>query len=364
MVVTIDELMDPKPFVNRERILQHIEPLDIFRFYIKEDFIVGKAMSSPFRDDTVPSFAIFENKKVVITDYQRFLYKDFVLGGGNCFTFVKMLFGYVSWFDAYSRIAVDFQIDDKYTVRKGMERLRNYEQIKDYTPDKRKSLDIKVKIRDIENRDMMFWKEFGITSLTLKAYDVYPISHIFITPQGGREVVISADSYAYAFRETKDGKDTFKIYQPFSRYKWMSSHNDSVWQGWKQLPDKHDYLIITKSLKDVMAIGCSGLDMPSVSLQAESVKPKDHIVKELKDRFDTIYLLYDNDFDKKENWGQKFANNLCLQHGFINLCLPQKEDCKDFSDLVQKKGMDKATKIVQELIRVATLTKSFNDIPY
>ena len=107
-----------------------------------------------------------------------------------------------------------------------------------------------------------------------------------------------------------------------------------MWQGWKQLPEKGDELIITKSLKDVMSID-SILGIPAVSLQSEGTKPKPHIIQELKNRFKTIYLLYDNDFDKEKNWGQIFAKELYKEFDMINLMIPSEFESKDFSDLVK-----------------------------
>jgi len=48
----------------------------------------------------------------------------------------------------------------------------------------------------------------------------------------------------------------------------------------------------------------------STGLQNEGVKPKESIVKELKNRFENIYLLYDNDFDSETNWGRQFGEKI------------------------------------------------------
>ena len=356
--------MDPKPLISRENILKHVDALDIFRIYLKKDFVVGSAFSSPFRQDRIPSFAIFQNKLVPITSYKHYLYKDFVLGGGDCFIFVKMLFGYSSWFETYSRIAVDFQLDDRYTVKKGMSRLRNSDEIKNFTPKIKSKIKLEVKSREKHEKDVKFWMQFGITPSILEQYRVIPIDYIFITPEGRDRMILKADEYAYAFIEHKDNEITYKIYQPYSKYKWMSSHNDSVWQGWRMLPKEDRNLIITKSLKDVMSIMATELEIPAVSLQAESVKPKDSVIEELKSRFDKIYVLYDNDFDKKENWGQKFANDICHKYGFKNLCLPEKEGAKDISDLIKTKGMNHAKQVLSDLLYRDIIKEQYKDIPF
>lgn len=209
------------------------------------------------------------------------------------------------------------------------------------------SADLGKKARDWNLHDIKYWSQFGIDIETLEKYNVAPISYLFI---GGRP--IHADKYAYCFTEYKDGRETYKIYQPFSeKYKWINNHNDSVWQGWSMLPKEGDQLIITKSLKDVMSI-TNVLGIPAISLQAESIKPKNHIIHELEDRFKTIYLLYDNDFDKEINWGQNFAEELCKNYKFINLMIPSSFESKDFSDLVKNYGAKNAKEIWEEKIEI------------
>jgi hypothetical protein len=185
------------------------------------------------------------------------------------------------------------------------------------------------KSRQWRQHDINFWKQFGITLDILKKYNVEPISHIFIN-----DLIITADKHAYCFIEYKDGQETYKIYQPYNKdYKWLNNHNSSVWQGWEQLPQSGEQLIITKSLKDVMSLN-SVFGVPSVSLQAEGLRPKKHVMRELHLRFKEIYILYDNDFDKKQNWGQNFAKELAEEFNLINLCIPSVFKSKDFSDLV------------------------------
>ncbi|MGK2861905.1 MAG: hypothetical protein ACSLE0_08225, partial [Chitinophagaceae bacterium] len=171
-------------------------------------------------------------------------------------------------------------------------------------------------------------------------YNVTPIEYYFING-----AIIKTDKYAYAFIEYKDGQETYKIYQPFNKdFKWINNHNDSIWQGWNQLPPKGEILIITKSLKDVMSI-TDVLGIPSVSLQSESVHPKRIVMKELHFRFEDIYLLYDNDFDKEQNWGQLFAKSVASEFNLYNIAIQDSRKCKDFSDLVKEYGAVESKKI-------------------
>lgn len=92
------------------------------------------------------------------------------------------------------------------------------------------------------------------------------------------------------------------------------------------------------------------LKIPTVSLQSESIKPKPKIVEELKNRFEYIYLLYDNDYDKEINWGRKFGQNLSDEYDFFQIEIPDNFKSKDFSDLVLNHGRDKAKEILITLL--------------
>mgnify|MGYP000203404327 CR=1 FL=1 len=332
-------------YVTKEKLLQEISDVDIYTFYTKTPVDLSGPIISPLLEDKKPSFGYFVNNKGEVC------FNDFRLGGGDCIKFVQLKFG-LSFFDAMSKIAIDFNIDNKFIVRQ-----INNKTIGDISLinniDRSNllktagSLTIGKKSIDFTLKDYVYWYNFGITKTTLLKYNVEKVSYIFIngTP-------ILADNYAYCFSEHKDYITSYKIYQPFNeKYKWLNNHNGSVWQGWSQLPEKGDLLIITKSLKDVMAIN-DVLGIPAVSLQAEGVKPKPHIIKELKSRFKEILIFYDNDYDKDINWGRKFASELAMEFGFHQVEIPDRYLCKDFSDLVKKIGVKEAKRIWYNFINL------------
>jgi hypothetical protein len=80
------------------------------------------------------------------------------------------------------------------------------------------------------------------------------------------------------------------------------------------------------------------LKLPTVALQSESVLPKKNVIEELHRRFEDIYILYDNDFDKEKNWGEIYSKKLAQEFNFYHIQIQTKRDCKDFSDLVKKYG--------------------------
>lgn len=342
-----------RPLITRDDILEHTTQEAIFDRYLDYPgaLPIGKTINSPFRKDNIPSFGMFYNSS------RQLIYNDFALGGGDCFQFVKYLHGLRNNYEVYSRIAIDFMLDAYFTVK---EEMLDHEIVrKPYEPyyqsvEKAKGyINLEIKQREWMRHDKKFWLKYGINRAILEKYGVVPISHIFYKSEQ-KEKIIKADKHAYAFPENKDDKLTFKIYQPFSKYKWMNNHNYSVWQGWSQLPEKGNHLIITKSLKDIMSI-VNVAGVPATALQNEGVVPKESVFTELTKRFNYVFLLYDNDFDKKTNYGQIAANKFSETHNVANIIIPTGYKSKDFSDLVEKVGAKKARNILHDLLIKAKL---------
>lgn len=317
-----------KTLVTKALLLNYIQDIDVYRFYTTQEVELKKPIISPLRPkEDNASFGYFEG------EYGEICFKDFVLGSGDFVKFVQLKFG-LNFFEALSKIVIDFNLHHYFYYKEVKKSNITYDSSKfnDKSDILEKASNYRLgkTKRDWQAYDLAFWQQFGISLNILKKYRVQPISFIYINGNP-----IAADKYAYCFIEQKDGKETYKIYQPFNKnYKWLNNHNASVWQGWEQLPALGGELIITKSLKDVMSIK-SLLNISSVSLQAEGTNPKPHIIEELKERFKTIYVLYDNDYDKEQNWGQLFGNEIADKYNLINLCIPKEFKSKDFSDLVK-----------------------------
>lgn len=316
-----------KKMVDKQSLLKCINDLDIYNMYMDETVTLKGNIKSPLRnDDNNPSFGFF------IGENAEIYFKDFKLGSGDCIKFVQMKFG-LNYFEAMSKIVIDAELEDEFIIKNTFKTnvntfpstINREDLISEINSTK-----IGKKSRKWQLHDLSYWNQYGIDHKTLLKYNVEPISHIFVNGK-----IITADKYAYCFTEFKDGIETYKIYQPYNTsFKWLSSHNDSVWQGWEQLPETGETLIITKSLKDVMAISTI-CNLPSISLQAEGLLPKPHIIDQLQKRFENIFILYDNDYDKETNWGKEFSKRISDNFGLIKIEIDEELKSKDFSDLIK-----------------------------
>ena len=332
-----------KKFVTKEALLEELTDIEIYQMYLPEQFVFNKTILSPLRDEEKASFGFFigENGEVC--------FKDFLLGAGDCIKFVQLKFG-LDFFEAMSKIVLDANLDGMFIIKNTFKTNINASKLgesREKMISNINSFKLGKKAREFNLYDFSFWSLFGITHKTLVKYRVQPVSHLFY----GDKIVV-ADKLAYAFEERKDNNITYKIYQPHSEnYKWINNHNESVWQGWEQLPEKGEILIITKSLKDVMSIN-DVCGLPSVSLQAEGVIPKQQVIDELKSRFESIFLLYDNDYDKEVNWGHEFGKKISLKYDINQIEINKAYKSKDFSDLVAKVGKKRAKELLIELIEI------------
>jgi 5S rRNA maturation endonuclease (ribonuclease M5) len=314
--------------ITKETILEYITQERIYSFYIGLEIESGARLNSPLRDDTVPSFGIFYHKppKSDVLMFYDFATKE----SGDCITLVSLLFG-ITYHEALLKVAYDFNLTNVNIPANRKPLLALPKIVKSNV------VEIGIKKRVWQVRDKEFWSAFGIKRKTLERFNVYPISYVFFNDN---PVYIKELGYAYV--EYKDEKISYKIYQPYSKqYKWINNANYSVHQGYTQLPENGDLLIITKSLKDVMSI-YDTTGIPSVGLQSESVMMKDSVMVEYKERFKKVICLFDND-----TAGKKLATQFSEEFDVPHFFMPEMENVTDYSDLVKEVGIKKAVDILK-----------------
>ena len=292
---------------------------------------VPEVINSPLRQDNNPSLGLFINNRT-----NSLWFKDFGSGEkGSLYDLLAKMWN-VSKDKVYDRILKDMPAPAP--IRK--------HGVKVYRKSAGK---VEVRVREWRDYDIAYWDSYGISLPWLKFGEIYPISHIILT-KNGHSYPIPAEKYAYVYVERKDGIVSFKIYQPYSKeYKWMSKHDSSVWDLWTKIPEKGDKLIITSSRKDALAIW-SNTGIPALSLQGEGYIPKEHVVQQLKDRYNKVYVLYDNDFQSEENHGRMYGKMIAERFNVTQIEIPEKWKSKDPSDVVKNHGREVLRQIIYELV--------------
>lgn len=332
--------------LNAKNILSLISQEEIYRYYLPKEFKFNVPFSSPLRVDKVPSFVIGGSNK-------NYRYKDFATGDtGNCFNFVMNLYN-INFNNALIQIVSDFNIRSYFYIPTN-NIILNTKKAEYKNPGRSLHIGetiLKIKKREFNQDDYNYWNSYGISPIYLKLGKIVAISHYFLNG-----IMFIAEKYSYAYIEQKDNKTTYKIYQPFSKYKkWVSGNSYDIWELWHLLPKEHDILIITSSRKDALAL-VENLKVPAISLQAESVMPKEVVIKELLRRFKRVLLLYDNDYTKTTNQGQKMAEKIIKKYPELkNIIIPEEYESKDSSDLFYKMGRIKGKEILNKIINNANI---------
>jgi hypothetical protein len=283
-------------------------------------------IKAPYRDEKTPSVSMYSPDGVSI------FWRDF---GTNEHGHIVDLV-WKMWPHCLDRIDVIKQLNSRLTFDVGdITIMPKIEKL----PKHNSQSKIDVGLRTWEKHDLKYWGSYGIDKDWLEFGQIYPIDYVFIT-KNEKTSFFPTEKYAYVYVEYKDNERSYKIYQPFSeKMKWLSQHKQDVWDLWNQLPEKMEKLIITKSRKDALSLWAN-TGIPCTSLQGEGFVPKPHVVQQLKDKADKVYLLYDNDFDKKINVGREFGQKLAKQFDLIQIEVPDKYQSKDASDLFKNHGYE------------------------
>lgn len=314
--------------VTFEKIANILNEVDIYSYYAGKKIELNKPIKSPLRKDDNPSFSIFKGRN------GRIMYKDFGTdSSGDVIKFVQEVHNL-----RYNE-ALDMVWKDLVANGTGRKPKPKYETVAN--PPK-KDMDITRKY--FTKTDDEYWGQYGISRELLGDYHVYPISSFWVNGNKSPFTYTSHDPmYAYKVF-TK-----FKIYRPLTTNKankWRTNCTSYDVQGFQQLPESGNLLIITKSLKDVMVLKLFGYT--AIATQGETANLPRAIFEHLKLRFDKIVFFYDND-----NAGLEGAKKQCEKFKTKNVYIPLNYyvmySVKDISDFRKEMGIDKTKEILKEL---------------
>ena len=314
-------------YLHKDSILCKISEYDIFRYYCHNFKNYGDKFCSELREDRSPTCSIVPWKGKVI-------YKDFGSGDSHdCFSYIQAKYG-LTFSEAMRVIDTDFGLG----LQSGTV-IKSQIAITYGTQDviERRPTKIEKKARQWNVEDKNFWSQFHIPKHLLTKFGVQPIDYFWIN-----EARYRCHSLSYVYNI--NGR--YKIYRPFeTEGKWYSNTSKDDIQGWRQLKDNGDIVILASSLKDVMCLNVLGYE--AIALQSEMQMPSTELIKQLSERFTVVAVLYDNDFEKDANPGQTMANKICAEFNLINIILPAHYKSKDISDLMRDHGVEVAEKIVK-----------------
>ena len=336
----LENVEEYKPSLTKKDILDVTSEEEIFRHYLGFDFKLGKMYHSPFRKDKNPSFNIY------YTPNGEMRFKDFNSYQGSCFDLVMLITG--STFNtALNVINSDMNLGlnsttniviDLFNVSKKIE----YKCFKNEVTKEKKDTLIQFKPQHFTEDDLKYWAQFNIDINILKQYNIFSGKYVFVNKKLIFRYSKNNPIYCYKLENNK-----VKVYRPRAQknnYKWLSNATNNELQGFSQLTQETEMLVITKSMKDVMCLRSFNID--SIAPQAETNYIDYKILQLLDQQYEKIVILYDND-----DAGIKGAEELekMLPHAKI-VYIPKQTNCKDISEYVSMYGSENGKKLLIKLI--------------
>lgn len=316
-----------------ESVLSKISDYDIFRMYMpNKGWELNRVTYSPFRKENHPSFVIGNRK-----GYISFIdFADTNLRG-DCFTFVKLLYGLSTINDVLKLIDKDFGLgiaDGKHTddYKKIVSEYKQPESIK------RISL-IQAITRKFTNTELEYWNSYHQSLDDLRANNVYAIKKVYLNKQ-----LISNVEKEMTFGYLYDGH--WKIYRPYAdkKSKWVPNNVPiTAMDGLEDV--KHCRIaFINKSKKDWLIM--KKVIPSSCAVQNEGIAcfSKEN-VDYLKENSDIQILSFDSDVAGVQN-----SQQITKLFDFEYANVPRKylkEGIKDWADLARVYGL----KVIEDYLK-------------
>lgn len=320
--------------LNVETILSKISEYDIFRLYMPNKlWRLNEVTYSPFRREHNPSFLI-GNK------YGHMTFVDFADTGkrGNCFDFVKYLFGIDTFNEVLLKIDRDFGLGISSRDNIG-EYKRIQAEYKQPTDVIKRYCFIQVETRKFIKEELAYWNQYHQDVVDLKRNNIYSVKTLYLNR---RKFVLNDTELRFGYLYGEH----WKIYRPFAnrKNKWMPNNVPITEMDGKENIKNCEVAFINKSKKDYMVM--SKVFPCSCAVQNEGIgcfSPEN--VEWLKTNSKKQILSFDSDVTGVAN-SQQITK--LFDFGYCNV--PRKyltEGIKDWADLGKTYGL----KVIEDYLK-------------
>jgi len=323
--------------ILKQDILSVTTEKQIMEHYWGEHLTDNKAMyKNPMRQDgNGTCFFKWYGQKYIFVDRARGIDANF-----DCFKYVMWIHD-CNFYEAMIRINNDMVLN---AVSKVLKPQRDVSVKKKY---KKPSVNFKIKLRNWNQDDIDYWKQYHITienvSKVARPVNSYMSNAGSVSFKLKYRYKSTDPCYMYSFNKS----NKVKLYQPYSDYnKWKSNTCINNIFGYKQLPHFGDDLYIVSGGKDMLCMWEMGYN--AVAPQSESIRIPSHIMKDLKSRFRNIYYLYDND-----PTGIEMSTKFAEEDQINNIILPTENIWiyKDVAEFCQGMGLINTKTIIENVRR-------------
>ena len=285
--------------LNKDIILSRTNNgFEVFHHYVNTKWRLGKNFLNPLYADHKASCNIYFDRKCRTYKLKDFGNDDF---SGDCFFFV----GKLKNLDCQN--SRDF-VEILHTINRDLNLGLDENEVSFVTPtpsnkkavpkqeqnfEQRKNKPFNVIQQSFSSKELFFWKQYRITTDTLKLYKVISLKGFQSENNDGKPFSFKSSEQEPIFGYC--GKHYVKIYRPFSeiRFLYGGDFGENYCFGLEQLPIKGDTLFITGGEKDVLSLAAHRFH--AISFNSETSMIPDNIIRKLTHRFKHIVLLYDVD---------------------------------------------------------------------
>ena len=325
------EFISLRPKITKDFILSKVNQESIIQYYTGVDVNSKKLFLSPLRTDNHITCSIYKSKSGILYIHD-FATNEHI----DCWNLVMRLYN-CNYYEALKIIAQDFNLISSDIIKTQVPKI--VESLKET-----KSAKIQVQIKDFTNKELEWWESFGISKKTLKKYHVFSLQHVFLNGELKFTSSEQCPIYGYYFGKDKNHEEKWKIYFPTrTEFRFLNNTSKKLLQGYKQLPKEGDLLVISKSMKDIMAM--YEFNISAIAPNSETLFINDKQLEEFKQRFKHILVLYDNDRPGLRNMAQ-----IRRQHPELNFFFIPRSLSKDFTDTLKMVGMDKMRELVNQFM--------------
>lgn len=317
--------------VTKDLILSRISEETLMEHYTGVPCKKGLFVSK-LRPDKRATVAYYRNNKT-----GRLIYKDFGTDFSADFIGVVMFKYNCTFGKALQIIANDFGIikNPKLNVNPPMIKYSNseFKETSDAV--------VQVEIKDFNDYELNWWGKYGITLETLKKFQVFSCKNTFLN--GNLFSLYKEKQLIFGYYGgIREGIERWRIYNPSRKsFRFVSNWKQSMLQGAHILPKSGEFIVITKSLKDVMVL--YNYNIPSIAPISENCFVSEVVYNKLTKRFKYCICLYDNDLAGL-NAMQRIRKAFPT---VIPLWIPRNMS-KDISDFYAKYGYDKTYQLIEK----------------
>lgn len=322
-----------QPKITKELILSRFSEEQLMEYYLHIPVKKG-LFRSPLRRDKQPTCSFYRNKSGTL------IFKDFATGQHlNVFDVVQSIFR-CDYFESLRIIANDFGIVRDNALHKNPGKINlNPIKIKDKEISK-----IQIEVQEFTDSELKWWGRYGISKDILKRFDVYSCKHVFLNDQLFAESQQHCPIFGY-YGKKYQSLELWRCYFPKrTSFRFITNWPSKKIQGYDQLPKKGKLLVITKSMKDSMCLYSCGIT--ACAPNSENLFIPDKVLEDLKNRFENIVVLYDNDRPGLYNMAKIRKEHPELTYVFI----PKRYGSKDISDFYKDHGRKETLNLIKTFI--------------